>query len=150
MSPDSGSIRSAAADAVAAPLDLLLTDAAVGALRRVNPGGSGLRLAAALVASPWLVAGRGGQSCRVSWPASRWARRRCSRPGATAGSPIRAGRAIRCCAGPCRCTWLLQGPRKVWWPTPGWIGRIPNALVSSTNLIDGLAPSNNPLLNPAD
>jgi hypothetical protein len=48
----------AAADAVAAPLDLLLTDAALGALRRVNPGGSGLRLAAALAARPRLVAGR--------------------------------------------------------------------------------------------
>ena len=32
-------IESAAADAVAAPLDLLLTDAALGMLNRVNPGG---------------------------------------------------------------------------------------------------------------
>ena len=32
-------IGSAAADAVAAPLDLLLTDAALGVLNRVNPGG---------------------------------------------------------------------------------------------------------------
>ena len=46
---------------MAAPLDLLLTDAAVGALRRVNPGGSGLRLAAALAGRPRLVAGRGRQ-----------------------------------------------------------------------------------------
>src|SRR3984885_6352425 len=52
---------SAAADAAAAPLDLLLTDAAVGMLRRVNLGGPGLRLAAALAARPRLVAGRGGQ-----------------------------------------------------------------------------------------
>jgi polyhydroxyalkanoate synthase len=48
----------AAADAVAAPLDLLLTDAALGVLNRVNPGGSGLRLAAALAARPRLVAVR--------------------------------------------------------------------------------------------
>ena len=61
MSPDSETIRSAAADAVAAPLDLLLTDAATGALRRLNPGGSGLRLAAALASRPRLVAGRGRQ-----------------------------------------------------------------------------------------
>jgi len=65
MSQDSETIRSAeadaAADAVAAPLDLLLTDAAIGALRRVNPGGSGLRLAAALAGRPRLVAGRGRQ-----------------------------------------------------------------------------------------
>ena len=51
-------IEPAAADAAAAPLDLLLTDAALGALNRVNPGGSGLRLAAALAARPRLVAGR--------------------------------------------------------------------------------------------
>jgi hypothetical protein len=43
MSADTDTIRSAAADAAAAPLDLLLTDAAVGMLRRMNPGGSGLR-----------------------------------------------------------------------------------------------------------
>ncbi len=47
MSPDSDTIRSAAANAAAAPLDLLLTDAAIGVPRWVNPGGSGLRLAGA-------------------------------------------------------------------------------------------------------
>jgi len=56
---DPGPSISAAADAVAAPLDLLLTDAAIGPLRRVNPGGAGLRLAAALARRPRLVAGRG-------------------------------------------------------------------------------------------
>ena len=44
--------------AAAAPLDLLLTDAALGVLHRVVPDGSGLRLAAALAARPRLVAGR--------------------------------------------------------------------------------------------
>ena len=39
---------SAAPEAVSAPLDLLLTDAVFGALSRLNPGESGLRLAAAL------------------------------------------------------------------------------------------------------
>ena len=39
MSPDSDTTRSAAAEAAAAPLDLLLTDAAMGVLRRMNPGG---------------------------------------------------------------------------------------------------------------
>jgi hypothetical protein len=43
MSTDTDTIRSAAADAVLAPLDLLLLDAAFCALRRVNPGGFGLR-----------------------------------------------------------------------------------------------------------
>jgi hypothetical protein len=45
-------MESAAVDADAAPLDLLLTDAALGALRRVNPGGPGLRLAAAVSSWP--------------------------------------------------------------------------------------------------
>src|SRR6202050_2024388 len=61
MSADTDSNRSAAEDAAAAPLDLLLGDAATGILRRMNPGGSGLRLAAALAARPRLVAGRGGR-----------------------------------------------------------------------------------------
>jgi hypothetical protein len=39
MSHDTDTIRSAAADAAAAPLDLLLTDIAVDPLRRLNPGG---------------------------------------------------------------------------------------------------------------
>jgi hypothetical protein len=39
-------IEPAAADAVAALLDLLLTDGALGVLNRANPGGSGLQLAA--------------------------------------------------------------------------------------------------------
>ena len=46
MSQDSETNRSsaaeAAAEAVAAPLDLLLTDAAIGALRRANPGPSAM------------------------------------------------------------------------------------------------------------
>jgi polyhydroxyalkanoate synthase subunit PhaC len=61
MSADNDATTSAAADAAAAPLDLLLTDAAVGMLRRVNLGGPGLRLAAALAGRPRLVAGRGSQ-----------------------------------------------------------------------------------------
>ena len=61
MSADTDSTRAAAEDAAVAPLDLLLTDAATGMLRRLNPGGSGLRLAAALAGRPRLVAGRGRQ-----------------------------------------------------------------------------------------
>jgi polyhydroxyalkanoate synthase len=80
MSADTDPTRSAAAEAAAAPLDLLLTDAATGMLRRVNPGGSGLRLAAALTARPRLVAGRGtrlaGELARIAvwtWPpAGAW------------------------------------------------------------------------------
>jgi len=70
MSAHTDSIRSAAADAASAPLDLLLTAAATGMLRRINPGGSGLRLAAALATRPRLVAGRGtrlaGELARIT------------------------------------------------------------------------------------
>ncbi|HXP55935.1 MAG TPA: hypothetical protein VN847_13320, partial [Streptosporangiaceae bacterium] len=48
-------------EAATVPLDLLLTAAATGMLRRLNPGAAGLRLAAALAARPGLVAGRGRQ-----------------------------------------------------------------------------------------
>src|SRR5260370_31168939 len=61
MSADTDTTRSGADDVAAAPLDLLLADAATGMLRRVNPGGPGLRLAAALAVRPRLVAGRGGR-----------------------------------------------------------------------------------------
>jgi hypothetical protein len=59
MSTHTDSLAAAAADAVTAPLDLLLTDAAIGALRRMNPGGSALRLAGALAVRPSLVASQG-------------------------------------------------------------------------------------------
>jgi hypothetical protein len=58
ISTDTDTIGSAAADAVSAPL---LTDAAFGALRRVKPGGFGLRLAAVPATQPGLVASRGPQ-----------------------------------------------------------------------------------------
>ena len=65
-----GTTEPAAADAAAAPLDLLLTDAALGVLNRVVPDGSGLRLAAALASRPRLVAGRGtrlaGELARIA------------------------------------------------------------------------------------
>ena len=61
MSTHTDTMGPATADAVTAPLDLLLTDAALGALRRMNPGDSGLRLAAALAARPRLVARQGRQ-----------------------------------------------------------------------------------------
>ena len=87
----------ATADAVAAPLDLLLTDAAFGALRlcyRVAPAcGWRPRWPPGPGSSPG-----GDGSCSVRWPASPWAARMSSRPGGTAGSPTRAGWAIRCCA----------------------------------------------------
>src|SRR6266581_924256 len=112
MSPDSDTIRSAAADAAAAPLDLLLTDAAIGVLRRMNPGGSGLRLAAALAGRPRLVAGRGRRAMQMYLAAA----------GTVAGLVAEAG---------------------LDWADSERVGFV------VTNLIDALAPSNNPVLNPA-
>ena len=129
MSADSDTIRSAAADATVAPLDLLLTDAAVGILRRANPGGSGLRLAAALASLPRLVAGRGagllGELARIAVGSSE------VQPcGATAGSPTRDGRAIRSCAARCRRTWPPRRPRRASWPRLAWTRPTPNASAS--------------------
>jgi polyhydroxyalkanoate synthase subunit PhaC len=149
MSPDSETIRSAAAEAVAAPLDLLLTDAAFGALRRVNPGGSGLRLAAALAGRPRLVAGRGRQllaelaSIAVGTSQVQPSRRdrRFADPG-WAGNPLlrRAMQAYLAAAGTAEGVVADAG---LDWTDSERVG------FGVTNLIDALAPSNNPLLNPA-
>jgi len=99
-------IESAAADAAAAPLDLLLTDAALGVLNRAVPDGSGLRLAAALAARPGLVAARTrnllGELTRIAAGTSQMQPsrrdRRFADPG-WAGNPLLAGRALRRGAG---------------------------------------------------
>jgi polyhydroxyalkanoate synthase len=153
MSQDSETNSSAAAEAapeaVAAPLDLLLTDAAIGALRRVNPGGSGLRLAAALAGRPRLVAGRSGQLlgelARIAVgnsqvePSRR--DRRFADPG-WAGNPLlrRAMQAYLAAAG--TAEGVVADAGLDWADSE----RVSFAV---TNLIDALAPSNNPLLNPA-
>jgi polyhydroxyalkanoate synthase subunit PhaC len=149
MSQDSETIRSAAADAVAAPLDLLLTDAAIGSLRRVNPGGSGLRLAAALAGRPRLVAGRGrqllGELGRIAVGTSQVQPsrrdRRFADPG-WAGNPVlrRAMQAYLAAAGTAEGVVADAG---LDWADSERVG------FAVTNLIDALAPSNNPLLNPA-
>jgi polyhydroxyalkanoate synthase len=149
MSADTDSTRSAAEDAAAAPLDLLLGDAATGMLRRMNPGGSGLRLAASLAAKPRLVAGRGGQLAgelaRIAvgrsqvQPSRR--DRRFADPGWT-GNP------------------LLRRTMQAYLATAESVaGVVAEAGLDErdservgfmlTNLIDALAPSNNPVLNPA-
>src|SRR5580692_5384385 len=149
MNPDSETIRSAAAEAVTAPMDLLLTDAAIGMLRRVNPGGSGLRLAAALAGQPRLVAGRGlrllGELGRVAAGTSQVQPsrrdRRFTDPG-WAGNPLlrRAMQAYLATAETAEGMLADAGLDPADAERTGFI---------LTNLIDALAPSNNPLLNPA-
>src|SRR6202522_2886366 len=149
MSADTDSTRSAADDAAAAPLDLLLGDAATGMLRPMHPGGSGLRLAAALAAKPRLVAGRGG---RLAGELARIAVGR---------SQVQPSRRDRRFADP---AWagnpLLRRTMQAYLAAAESVeGVVAEAGLDGrdadrvgfvvTNLIDALAPSNNPLLNPA-
>jgi len=149
MSPDSDTTRSAAADAAAAPLDLLLTDAAIGALRRVNPGGSGLRLAAALAGRPRLVTERArrlaGELARIAVGTSQVQPsrrdRRFADPG-WAGNPL-LRRAMQMYLAAAETAEGLVAEAGLDWADSERVG------FAVTNLIDALSPSNNPLLNPA-
>ena len=147
MSADTDPTRTA--DAAAAPLDLLLADAATGMLRRVNPGGSGLRLAAALATRPRLVAGRGrqlfGELTRITVGRSQVEPsrrdRRFADPG-WAGNPLlrRTMQAYLAAAQAAEGVVAEAGLDEKDSERVGF---------ALTNLIDALAPSNNPLLNPA-
>jgi polyhydroxyalkanoate synthase subunit PhaC len=149
MSADTDSTRPVAEDAAAAPLDLLLTDAATGMLRRMNPGGSGLRLAAALAVRPRLVAGRGrqllGELSRIAvgrsqvQPSRR--DRRFADPG-WEGNPVlrRTMQAYLAAAQTAEGVVAEAGLDEADSERVGFV---------LTNLVDALAPSNNPLLNPA-
>ena len=149
MSADTDSTRSAAGDAAVAPLDLLLTDAATGMLRRVNPGGSGLRLAAALAGRPRLVAGRGrqlaGELARIAvgrsevQPSRR--DRRFADPGWT-GNPL-LRRTMQAYLTAAQSVEGVVADADLDYADAERVGFV------LTNLIDALAPSNNPLLNPA-
>jgi len=149
MSADTDPTRSAAADAVAAPVDLLLTDAATGMLRRLNPGGSGLRLAAALAARPRLVAGRGGrlagELARIAVGRSQLQPSRRDRrfaDPAWTGNPLlrRTVQAYLAAAQSAEGVLAEAGLDEKDSERVGFV---------LTNLIDALAPSNNPVLNPA-
>jgi polyhydroxyalkanoate synthase subunit PhaC len=150
MNPhDNDTFRSAAADPATAPLDLLLTDAAIGMLRRVRLGGPGLRLTAALARRPRLVAGSVGrllaELARIAAGTSqvRPSRRdrRFTDPG-WAGNPVlrRAMQAYLAAAD------TAEGVIANADLDEADSARVGFAL---TNLIDAMAPSNNPLLNPA-
>src|ERR1700683_270596 len=150
MSADTDSNRPSAEDAVAgAPLDLLLTDAATGMLRRVNPGGAGLRLAAALAARPRLVAGRGrqllGELGRIAVGTSQVQPsrrdRRFADPG-WAGNPL-LRRAMQAYLAAAESAEGVVADADLDEKDSERVGFV------VTNLIDALAPSNNPLLNPA-
>jgi polyhydroxyalkanoate synthase subunit PhaC len=149
MDTNSDSTRSAAEDAAAVPLDLLLGDAATGMLRRMNMGGSGLRLAAALTVRPRLVAGRGsqlaGELARIAigrsqvQPSRR--DRRFADPG-WAGNPL-LRRTMQAYLAAAESVAGVVAEAELDDADAERVGFV------LTNLIDALAPSNNPLLNPA-
>jgi polyhydroxyalkanoate synthase len=153
MSADSHATSSApggaADETVAAPLDLLLSDAATSMLRRMNPGGSGLRLAAALAVRPRVVTRRGarlaGELARVA--AGRSERqpsrrdRRFTDP-AWAGNPL-LRRTMQAYLAAAESTEGLVAEAGLEGADADRVGFV------LTNLVDALAPANNPLLNPA-
>jgi len=142
-------IESAAADAAAAPLDLLLTDAALGVLNRAVPDGSGLRLAAALAARPGVVAARTrnllGELTRIAAGTSQVQPsrrdRRFADPG-WAGNPL-LRRAMQAYLAAAQTAEGLAQDADLDWSDTERVGFM------LRNLIDALAPSNNPVLNPA-
>ncbi|MBV9794476.1 MAG: alpha/beta fold hydrolase [Actinobacteria bacterium] len=149
MSAESDPGRPAGDDASTVPFDLLLTDAATGMLRRLNPGGSGLRLAAALAARPRLLARRGGRlagefvqiAAGRSQVAPSRRDRRFADPGWT-GNPVlrRAMQAYLAAAESAEGLVAEAGLDEADAERVGFV---------VTNLLDAVAPSNNPLLNPA-
>jgi poly[(R)-3-hydroxyalkanoate] polymerase subunit PhaC len=149
MSTHTDTMGAATADAVTAPLDLLLTDAALGALRRMNPGGSGLRLAAALAARPRLVAGQGrqllGEMARIAAGNSEVRTsqrdRRFTDPG-WEGNPL-LHRVLQAYLAAGQAAEGIVAGADLDWADAERVGFI------LTNLVDALAPSNNPVFNPA-
>src|SRR5271165_6867742 len=149
MSTHTDSLAAAAADAVTAPLDLLLTDAALGTLRRMNPGGSGVRLAGALAVRPSLVARQSrqllGEMARIAvgnsavQPSRR--DRRFTDP-AWQGNPL-LRRVLQAYLAATQATEGLVAGAELNWADTERVG------FTLTNLVDALAPSNSPVLNPA-
>ncbi len=121
---------------------MLLTQAALGPLRRFFPGRAALRFAWALAGQPGLVASRaGGLTAELARVAG--APRASPRPSGTGGSPTPRGRATRCCAGSCRPTWRPGTRRSASSTTSPLDWRDAERLrFAMSNLVDALAPSN--------
>src|SRR5271165_3475207 len=148
MSTDSD-MTGTAADTAAAPLDLLLTDAVFGALRRVNPGGSGVRLAAALATRPGLVAGRGrqllGEMARIAVGRSEVQPSRRDRrftDSGWMGNPL-LRRVVQAYLAAAQTAEGVVADADLDWADQERVGFV------LRNLVDAAAPSNNPMLNPA-
>jgi polyhydroxyalkanoate synthase len=136
------------ADDSAAPLDLLLTDGALGPLRRLLPGSAGLRLAADLARRPRTVARRARELAselgQVATGQSRLApskRDRRFADEAWSTNPVlrRTVQAYLATAGAAQA--LLSDTEL------GWRDR-ERLTFAADNLVAALAPSNNPLVSP--
>jgi len=138
-----------ATEHAAAPLDLLLGSAALGPVRRLMPGRSGLRALAALAGRPRVVARRGRDLARelaqvaVGTSAVVPERRdkRFADP-AWSQNPF-LHRALQAYLAASRTAQTLVGDADLEWADAERVG------FAVENLIDAASPSNNPLLSPA-
>lgn len=138
----------AQADELAAPLDLLLTSAAVGPLRRFAPNASWARMAAGLAARPRTVAGRAtdlaGELGRIAighsdrTPSRR--DRRFADPAWTHNPVLR--RIVQAYLAAADTAGALTADAQLEWRDQQRMTFVVD------NLVEALAPSNNPLVNP--
>jgi polyhydroxyalkanoate synthase len=138
-----------AADAVSGGLDMVLVDAARGPLRRlVPPAGTTLRFASSLARRPGTVAKRTGELAREMGKVV--AGRSELAPGAKdkrfadpawSGNPL-LRRAMQAHLATARVAWELIEDADLEWQDDERIR------FTATNLVDALAPSNVPILNP--
>jgi polyhydroxyalkanoate synthase len=141
--------RSAGVAAVAAPLDLLLADGALGPARRLLPGGAGVRFAAALARRPHRVAHRAtvlagelarvglGRSTATALPTDR----RFSDPAWAANPLLR--RLVQAYLAAGQSAEALVADAELGWRDAEQLRLL------TDNLVQALAPSNQPLTSPA-
>jgi polyhydroxyalkanoate synthase len=137
------------AESAATALDLLLVDGALGPLRRVAPGGAGLRLAADLARRPRTVARRGGElagelgqiAVGRSERAPSTRDRRFADPAWTTNPALR--RIVQAYLATAGTAQALLSDAELGWRDRERLG------LAADNLIAALAPSNNPLVSPA-
>ena len=146
--PDGGHRTDEASADAAAPLDLLLTDAALGPLRRFVPGTSGLRFAASLARRPKRVVSRGrgliGELARVGVGRSELAphdKDRRFADEAWSQNPV-FSRAVQAYLAVGEAGRGLVDDADLDWGDRQRMGFLID------NLVEAAAPSNNPLLNP--
>ncbi|MGY4766288.1 PHA/PHB synthase family protein [Kribbella sp. CWNU-51] len=138
----------ARADALAAPLDLLLTSAAIGPMRRLMPNASWARMTTGLAARPRTVAGRAvdlaGELGRIAIGHSDRAPsrrdRRFSDPAWTHNPVLR--RIVQAYLAAAETAGALTADAQLEWRDRQRMGFVVD------NVVEALAPSNNPLVNP--